>query len=249
MEGFGQTETTLIGRKPCRHDAEAGLHGQAFSALSTSRSLNPEGKPVRRSARRARSASTRAIMFRAASSSATTETRRRPRKHGTTAGTTPATPRGRMRTATSGTSDASTTSSSRADTASGRSRSSRSSWSSRMSSSARSQRLRTRSADRLSRRRSSSSRARRSSDELKKEIQNYVKTHTAPYKYPRIVEFMDELPKTISGKIQTRGTQKQRQQQEIIKRGGSPENGLPLTALCQYKTTSHRTICQLVPHL
>ncbi|MDD7301602.1 MAG: AMP-binding protein [Eubacteriales bacterium] len=39
------------------------------------------------------------------------------------------------------------------------------------------------------------------SDELKKEIQNYVKTHTAPYKYPRIVEFIDELPKTISGKI------------------------------------------------
>ena len=39
-------------------------------------------------------------------------------------------------------------------------------------------------------------------DALKKEIQNYVKTHTAPYKYPRIVEFRDELPKTISGKIQ-----------------------------------------------
>ena len=39
------------------------------------------------------------------------------------------------------------------------------------------------------------------SDALKKEIQNYVKTHTAPYKYPRIVEFVDELPKTISGKI------------------------------------------------
>lgn len=38
-------------------------------------------------------------------------------------------------------------------------------------------------------------------DELKKEIQEYVKTHTAPYKYPRIVEFRDELPKTISGKI------------------------------------------------
>ncbi len=37
---------------------------------------------------------------------------------------------------------------------------------------------------------------------LKKEIQNYVKTHTAPYKYPRIVEFREELPKTISGKIQ-----------------------------------------------
>ncbi len=37
--------------------------------------------------------------------------------------------------------------------------------------------------------------------ELKKEIQDYVKTHTAPYKYPRIVEFVDELPKTISGKV------------------------------------------------
>ncbi len=40
------------------------------------------------------------------------------------------------------------------------------------------------------------------SDELKKEIQNYVKEHTAPYKYPRIVVFRDELPKTVSGKIQ-----------------------------------------------
>ncbi len=39
-------------------------------------------------------------------------------------------------------------------------------------------------------------------EELKKEIQNYVKTHTAPYKYPRIVVFREELPKTISGKIQ-----------------------------------------------
>ena len=39
-------------------------------------------------------------------------------------------------------------------------------------------------------------------EELKKEIQTYVKEHTAPYKYPRIVEFRDELPKTISGKIQ-----------------------------------------------
>ena len=39
-------------------------------------------------------------------------------------------------------------------------------------------------------------------DELTKEIQEYVKTHTAPYKYPRIVVFRDELPKTVSGKIQ-----------------------------------------------
>ena len=40
------------------------------------------------------------------------------------------------------------------------------------------------------------------SDDLKKEIQIYVKEHTAPYKYPRIVEFVDDLPKTTSGKIQ-----------------------------------------------
>ncbi len=38
-------------------------------------------------------------------------------------------------------------------------------------------------------------------EELKKEIQQYVKQNTAPYKYPRIVVFRDELPKTISGKI------------------------------------------------
>jgi acetyl-CoA synthetase len=39
------------------------------------------------------------------------------------------------------------------------------------------------------------------SDELKKELQDHVKKVTAPYKYPRIIEFVDELPKTISGKI------------------------------------------------
>ena len=39
-------------------------------------------------------------------------------------------------------------------------------------------------------------------EELKKEIQKYVKDRTAPYKYPRIVEFRTELPKTVSGKIQ-----------------------------------------------
>ncbi len=37
--------------------------------------------------------------------------------------------------------------------------------------------------------------------ELVKELQNHVKHTTAPYKYPRVVEFVDELPKTISGKI------------------------------------------------
>jgi len=39
-------------------------------------------------------------------------------------------------------------------------------------------------------------------EELKLEIQEYVKKNTAPYKYPRIVVFRDEMPKTISGKIQ-----------------------------------------------
>ena len=38
-------------------------------------------------------------------------------------------------------------------------------------------------------------------DLLIKELQEHVKRETAPYKYPRIIEFVDELPKTISGKI------------------------------------------------
>ena len=40
------------------------------------------------------------------------------------------------------------------------------------------------------------------SEELKKDIQNHVKHETAPYKYPRMIDFVEELPKTISGKIQ-----------------------------------------------
>ncbi len=39
------------------------------------------------------------------------------------------------------------------------------------------------------------------SEELKKELQNFVKERTAPYKYPRIIAFIDTLPKTVSGKI------------------------------------------------
>ncbi len=42
------------------------------------------------------------------------------------------------------------------------------------------------------------------SDELVKELQSHVKRTTAPYKYPRIVEFVDELPKTVGGKIKRR---------------------------------------------
>ena len=41
----------------------------------------------------------------------------------------------------------------------------------------------------------------RAGEALIKEIQNHVKRVTAPYKYPRVIEFVDELPKTISGKI------------------------------------------------
>lgn len=46
-------------------------------------------------------------------------------------------------------------------------------------------------------------------DHLKHEIQNHVKQVTAPYKYPRIIEFVDELPKTISGKIKRAEIRKQ----------------------------------------
>ncbi len=52
------------------------------------------------------------------------------------------------------------------------------------------------------------------SDELKKELQNHVKKVTAPYKYPRIVEFVDELPKTTSGKIRRAAIRQQDQQRQ-----------------------------------
>jgi len=39
------------------------------------------------------------------------------------------------------------------------------------------------------------------SDALIKELQDFVKKNTAPYKYPRVIEFVSELPKTINGKI------------------------------------------------
>lgn len=42
----------------------------------------------------------------------------------------------------------------------------------------------------------------KASDSLVKELQAHVKRETAPYKYPRIIDFVDELPKTISGKVQ-----------------------------------------------
>ena len=47
------------------------------------------------------------------------------------------------------------------------------------------------------------------SEELTKDIQNHVKHVTAPYKYPRAVEYVDELPKTISGKVQRAAIRKE----------------------------------------
>ena len=41
----------------------------------------------------------------------------------------------------------------------------------------------------------------RAGSDLITELQNHVKEVTAPYKYPRVIEFVEELPKTISGKI------------------------------------------------
>ena len=47
------------------------------------------------------------------------------------------------------------------------------------------------------------------SEELTKELQKWVKNKTAPYKYPRLIEYVDELPKSISGKIQRAQIRKQ----------------------------------------
>jgi acetyl-CoA synthetase len=55
-------------------------------------------------------------------------------------------------------------------------------------------------------------------EELVKELQTHVKQTTAPYKYPRIVEFVDELPKTISGKIK---------RAQIRHESGLPDPGQP----------------------
>ena len=41
----------------------------------------------------------------------------------------------------------------------------------------------------------------RQGEALVKELQEHVKKETAPYKYPRVIKFVEELPKTISGKI------------------------------------------------
>ncbi|MBQ9367083.1 MAG: AMP-binding protein, partial [Victivallales bacterium] len=50
------------------------------------------------------------------------------------------------------------------------------------------------------------------SDALVEEIKEYVKTHTAPYKYPRVIEFVSELPKTVNGKIRRAAIRAQSEQ-------------------------------------
>ena len=52
------------------------------------------------------------------------------------------------------------------------------------------------------------------SDELAREIQTFCKSHSAPYKYPRKIEFIEELPKTRSGKVR-RVEPRQRETTEI----------------------------------
>ncbi len=54
-------------------------------------------------------------------------------------------------------------------------------------------------------------------DALKKEIQEFVKENTAPYKYPRVIEFVAELPKTISGKIRRTEIRAQQAEQWHLK--------------------------------
>jgi acyl-coenzyme A synthetase/AMP-(fatty) acid ligase len=54
------------------------------------------------------------------------------------------------------------------------------------------------------------------SDKLAREIQDFVKGRAAPYKYPREIEFMSELPKTISGKIK----RVELRSQEVIRKLG-----------------------------
>jgi acyl-coenzyme A synthetase/AMP-(fatty) acid ligase len=59
----------------------------------------------------------------------------------------------------------------------------------------------------------------KASDALAKEVQDFVKARTAPYKYPREIEFMDELPKTVSGKIK-RAVLRNQEIERKLGRGG-----------------------------
>ena len=58
------------------------------------------------------------------------------------------------------------------------------------------------------------------SDELTRELQNHVKKITAPYKYPRIIEYVKELPKTLSGKIRRAELRARHQTEAAPEKGG-----------------------------
>jgi acetyl-CoA synthetase len=59
------------------------------------------------------------------------------------------------------------------------------------------------------------------SDELARELQEHCKRVTAPYKYPREIEFIDDLPKTRSGKIR----RVELRQAELFKKGATAASG------------------------
>ena len=147
-EGFGQTEMTLGIANLVGENIKPGSMGKPVPAYGVD-ILDHDGNPVDDG------------ISGEASSSATTRTRKKPARSGTTATTTPATRPGAMRTASTGMSGAWTTLSSPPATASGPSRSKTSSWSCPTSSSAASLPPRMRSAVRSSRPASFSSRARR----------------------------------------------------------------------------------------
>lgn len=180
---------------PCRKAAPWASRARFTMSTSSCRTAR-----LRRSAKRAKLSSVPISTRPAASSWAITATKRRPAKRGAAAYITPATPHGAMKTATSSMSAEQTMSSSRPVTASAvrdRIRHHGTAVCARM---CRHQRSGPHSrAGRQGVHRAHKGHAGHRSAE--KEIQTYVKTNTAPYKYPRIVEFRDELPKTISGKI------------------------------------------------
>ena len=55
------------------------------------------------------------------------------------------------------------------------------------------------------------------SEDLVKELQDFVKNITAPYKYPREIEFVKDLPKTISGKIKRKELKKREYEKKGVK--------------------------------
>jgi acyl-coenzyme A synthetase/AMP-(fatty) acid ligase len=63
----------------------------------------------------------------------------------------------------------------------------------------------------------------RPSDELARDIQEHVKRETAPYKYPREIEFLDELPKTVSGKIRRVELRQREEQRKRAKTAGADD--------------------------